>query len=158
MGRRKFKLETRKNAERKKYSQKQREEVKLVVSVPRLVYLSTPAPDIHVLYRRLTCSDITSGWSCNETPSTIVISKLFEEYTVSLSIQHDFHFFIEMGDNCFRNMKYFQSHEVVSVSSICNLLRKLDDTTLCIGNPDDKFAKTNEQHSGQFKDKTGISI
>lgn len=64
MGRRKFKLETRKNAERKKYNQKQREEVKLVVSVSRLVYLSTPAPDIHVLYRRLTCSDITSGWSC----------------------------------------------------------------------------------------------
>ena len=42
-----------------------------------------------------------------------------------------------------------------SVDAIKCLLSCLDNSKICIGNPDDKFKITRDQHQGIFKDRTG---
>ena len=111
MGRRKFRLSTQKNLERKKYQKcsaishkaitcnKPEPDVReLVVRLPLSAYLSAAAPSFHVLCDRMRDSEIIcrNRWTCTGI-SNNVLQKTFSSYSVTVTIQPDYCFIVEIG-------------------------------------------------------------
>ena len=167
MGRRKFRLTVRKNYEKKKYQKRLTVAVDtvcdvapgLVIHVPINFYLSAPASSFHVLCNRIRKYEVVqkNGWVCTGV-SDNVIKKSFSSYEVTIKIQPDFTFTIEVGEYQLNNCSYLQVTEVKSVLVLLRLLEMIDKSTLCIGNPDEKFENTQRRRNGKFFDHTGTLL
>ena len=174
MGKRKFRLAVRKNYERKKY-QKQSSLVsvppetidiqpvsELIVHIPRSVYASATAPNLHTLYLRVT-SILPKEWTAAyvESSSTLTLTKAYSSAGTLLvvSVTPDYLWSIRIGMNQLQERYLLKScpTNLSSIGAVMELVACVDDSQFCIGNPDEKFDRIRERHKGNFKDRSGKS-
>ena len=170
MGRRKFRLSTRKNLERKKYQKcsaishkaitcnKPEPDVReLVVRLPLSAYLSAAAPSFHVLCDRMRDSEIIcrNRWTCTGI-SNNVLQKTFSSYSVTVTIQPDYCFIVEIGGHQLDKCPSITTTPITSLDLLMTVLGIFDNSNLCIGNPDEKFDSAQIRRNGKFLNQTGL--
>ena len=146
MGRRKFRLSTRKNLERKKFQKcsaishkaitcnKPEPDVReLVVQLPLRAYLSAAAPSFHVLCDRMRDSEIIccNGWTCTGI-SNNVLQKSFSSYSVTVTIQPDYCFIVEIGGHWLDKCPSITTTTITSLDLLITVLRIFDNSLFLI--------------------------
>ena len=198
MGKRKIRFDVRKNFERKKAlrgctvsipldlvivhhgncsaANGEREPRNLVVRLPSFAYTSTSMPNAESLQQRLSCFNMSAGWSMNrlQTPDHSTAVALYKlkispphapllstGCTFMLTIAHDCTWTL-----CISNGRLVTAQQcpllnsvapkLCSISDVLSLLSLLDDATYCVGNADVKFIQLlNDRHKDGFRDQTG---
>ena len=181
MSRRKLKFDLRKNYARKKVAAriiKPSPPDELCVSIPifkddlQVDVRSFPAPDIVTLYQRLVGTGILpEPWIASIVDSSrVAIYKLnvqspLKSAAVShmLTISDDFSWTINVANNEV-NISQSQLLHRISSSNLQTaqatlvVLRLLDDSKVCVGNPDDRFSCLVSRNKGKFTNHLGNFI
>ena len=167
MGRRKFRLSTRKNKERKQYQKRltiahdtvSDDDIgELVVRLPISAYLSAKTSSFHALCDKMKNSDIihNSGWTCTGISHNI-LQKSFASQDISVTILPDYKFIVKIGDYRLDDCSSIPTTEVTSLSLIMELLGIIDNSSLCEGNPDTKFESAQKRRNGKFLSNSGMN-
>ena len=172
MGKRKLRFDVRKNYERStcrkraKIVQPEPAPESLVVRLPLLAYTALLVLDLNVLFTRLSGYPmIPEGW----TTTTVREENNLCELLLRKQLHTGHPFIVTVSPDCtwtfsiastFFNLQRCQHFKqfpdkLSSVDMVIKLLSCLDASTLCIGNPDDKFKSINTRHKGLFKSKSG---
>jgi hypothetical protein len=172
MGKRKLRLSSRKNYERKKYQKRllmvhgphgsmcDANVTKLVVCLPQSAYLSAPVSSFHLLCERMRKSEniLNNGWNCTGV-SNHVLQKSFSSYNVSIKIMPDFSFVLEVGGyHLNADCTQFPITYINSIEILLKLLSMIDTSSLCKGNADEKFENTSKRRNGKFLDRAGNPV
>lgn len=134
-----------------------------VVSIPLSTYVNAPAPSGQALVARLIATDLLpAGWSYSST-ALYKVKCIQQQHTpmvtVSIVISDTLTWSIHMG-----SIPILPSHlpavptKLTYHHQLANLLLTLDSSTLCIGNPDEKYMSLVEGHHGKLYDQTGMLL
>ena len=181
MGRRTLRFDVRKNCERKKrgtqVSTVQNKSVIipdetiptskscLKLSIPSSYYRSADAPDVSVLCTRMQkLGCLPMHWTSTVVSGTLVLTKLRASQTSAkvvflLPISEMFSWALYNNQRSV-NLEKCQvlcevSSSLKSVDDVISVLRVLDATQQCVGNPDEKFRALVDRRRGEFRDRTG---
>lgn len=173
MGKRKIRFDARKNYERKKHARARaitqpQHDTELVVTLPRSAYTTAAVAEVAALQSRLTISHTLP----NDWISTLLSSNDLALYklTVSpplmsakvqymLTISNDLSWVLCIGQKEIKRsecqMLQDVGHLLSSVEEVISLLVAIDNSKICVGNPDEKFNLLNDRHKGIFRGQSG---
>ena len=132
--------------------------------------------DLTVLTKRIVALNVLSdsGWILEETSTGGVVTGIaFQKQptvrscmTVKrISLNANLEWMISLiddADNTFQFPKYllpnYRNPKACSVTDTMQLLKGVDDSCLCIGNPDPKFDEIRDLRKGKFMDQRSTSI
>ena len=129
----------------------------LVVQLPLSAYLSAAAPSFHVLCDRMRDSEIIcrNGWTCTGISNNF-LQKTFSSYSVTVTIQPDYCFIVEIGGHQLDKYPSITTTTITSLDLLMTVLGIFDNSNLCIGNPDEKFESAQIRRNGKFLNQTGL--
>ncbi len=178
-GQRKFRLSSRKNYERKKYqsrliisipqlfydnhdkARKPEPTLELLVSIPLSIYLDLNVSDPNRLFQMVARLKILPmGWSLENDHSNqlIVISKSFSHSKRSITIDSDCKWSIAINETCIclpsGSLLKFCKDKITTITTFLQLLQNIENSKLCIGNPDNKFCQIRDLRNGKFVDQS----
>ena len=123
----------------------------LVVQISLIAYLSAAAPSFHALCHRMRDFEIIcrNGWTCTGI-SNNVLQKTFSSYSVTVTVQPDYCFIVEIGghqlDKC----------PSITTTMITSLKFTHDSFTNMHWNPDEKFESAQLRRNVKFLNHTGL--
>lgn len=71
--------------------------------------------------------------------SNNILKKAFASLSMSVTIQLDYSYYVEIGDNCLTDCLSFTTEKINSLRSLESVLEVIDSSSICAGNPDKKF-------------------
>lgn len=163
MGREKFRLVARKNAERKKYAVA----TSLVVSINRA---KLPAPNLSLLETQLSTFDVLpSSWTVTISMDEEAGRKIFlccletgRETPIikySFTIRENFTWFLRVFANCvvpkFCCVLSNAPDVLDSIDKVMQIISIVEHCKICEGNSDDRFMEVAKRREGVFKNRSG---
>lgn len=111
---------------------------------------------------KLCCNPVFIGWVDVTASDKVVLCKLelcggAVDTVYSLQIQEDFTWdmYVRQEHMAASSPLALLLPTVCSVSEVVELLCQIDNCTICIGNPDDKYSVLIASRKGTFMDSTG---
>ena len=135
-------------------------EEQLIVTAPIASFVSSPAPDLPVLHKRLLESKrLPAAWACSVTSTCLVICKMSVTvpmapadamYTVTISLDFTWIGQNEVAIDENDLLCYSVPRSLCSVESVARVVSVLDGSKFCIGNADDKFSNLVKRRKGNL--------
>ena len=134
-----------------------------VVSIPLASYVNAPASSGQALVARLVATNqLPSGWSYSST--TLYKVQCTQQQptpsvTFSLTISDTLTWALNIG-----SIPILPTHlpavpsKLIHYHQLVSLLLTLDNSKLCIGNPDEKYMSLIKSHHGNLHDQTGTLL
>lgn len=156
MSRRKARFTTRKNYERKRWPGAA-SCTHLVVSLPR------PRLSVVTLLDQLRSTPLPSGWMCTSLAGDIIAlcklsvsSSSQPKLYLMVTISSDMSWGLQIGEKVVDNCLLQSIPKTFSLATeVIGLLRQIDGSQICIGNPDEKFLPLLGRNKGVFKGQSG---
>ena len=129
--------------------------VKLIVSIPLEFYIDLPISDLKILYERVCKLNVLPiGWCIEDDvqQSAFFISKSFSFGAVAISIMLNGIWTVHVSE---MPIEIPNQEKISTVTILLKLLKKVDSSSLCIGNPDTKFFSVRDRRNGKFLDQSG---
>lgn len=114
----------------------------LVVKLPLFAYLSGKVEDSATLLSRLKLSrQLSPEWSLVEKEDTISLYKLVVSAGIACAVTIDkqLSWSLKVGETVVNLCEFDLPHTICSVAEVSKVVKYIDESTFCVGNPDAKF-------------------